>query len=215
MATVSLAKGQKVSLTKETPGLNKVIVGLGWDPVGESTVKVTKKPGFFGKLLGAKERVVEETTSGEDIDCDAFAVAIDSNGNVISTLYYGKKNLFNNTLVHSGDNLTGEGEGDDEQIIVKLSELPKEVEKIIVAVNIYRGRERNQRFGNIANAFIRIVNASNDQEMCKYELSDNDEYSDVVTVHFGDLVRSDNGWAFNAVGEPSKADSINEFVQKI
>ena len=215
MATVSLSKGQKVSLTKEAPGLNKVIVGLGWDPVGETSTKTTKSPGFFGRIFGAKPVEVEHASSGIDIDCDAFAVAVDKAGKVIDTLYFGKKNLFHDSLVHSGDNLTGEGEGDDEQIVVKLNELPSNVERIIVAVNIYKGRERGQRFGNIENAFIHIVNTDGNKEMCKYELSDNSEYADVVTVHFGDLLRSDNGWSFNAVGEPSRANSISEFVQSI
>ena len=215
MAVVSLSKGQKVSLTKEAPGLSKVIIGLGWDPVEEQKQTVVKKPGALGRLFGAKERTVEVSVGGEDIDCDAFAVPMDDHGNVIDTLYFGKTDLFGGALHHTGDNLTGDGDGDDEQIIANLADMPSEVEKIILAVNIYRGNERHQTFGSIQNAFIRIVNTANNQEMCRFELSNNSNYSDVVTMIFGSLIKSGSEWSFEAIGEPSNADSIATFVKNI
>lgn len=207
---VSLSKGQVVSLTKENPGLDKVIVGLGWDPVDKGAAQPAK--GFFGRLFGGGS---SESHSESDIDCDAFAVALE-NGKLYRNrvLYFGEKSILSGALVHSGDNLTGEGEGDDEQLIVNLKSVPSNIDTIMVAVNIYRGRSRGQRFGNIKNAYIRLVDCKDNSEMCRYDLSNTSEYADYVTVHFGDLVRGSTGWEFKAVGAPSSTDSISEFSNK-
>lgn len=191
--TVNLSKGQAINLTKVEPGLKKVVVGLGWDPV--------KSKGF--SLFGGSE----------DIDCDAFCLALTNFTK--ETVYFGHKVGCNGHIRHTGDNLTGDGEGDDEQIIFDLAGMPKDVTRIVIGVNIYRGRFRNQTFGKIQNAFIRIVNSSNNFEMCKYNLSGN-EFSDCVTVTFGELFVDTNGeWQFRAVGEPAKADSIQEYGDRM
>ena len=201
--TVNLSKGQKVSLTKTNPGLNKVIIGLGWDPVQE-----TVKKGLFGR------KIVE--SAGADIDCDAFAVPF-SHGRVMNSevLYFGHKRSFGGALVHTGDNLTGDGDGDDEQMIAMLESLPSDVDKIAIAVNIYNGKSRDQHFGKIDNAFVRIVDASNNTEMCKFNLSNNPNYSKFVTMYFGNLVRNGGTWEFEAVGEPHSAPDISSFVRSI
>lgn len=211
MEVVSLAKGQRVSLTKRSPGLNEVAIGLGWDPADRNPSGKAK--GFFGRLFGSG---IDEAPV-QEIDCDAFAIAIDNTGHHGSEnlLYFGQKSILGSTIVHSGDNLTGDGEGDDETIIAKLEEVPSRINRIVVAVNIYRGRERKQSFGKIRNAYIRIVNTKTKEEMCRYNLSDTEDYSDYVTVHFGDLVRGESGWEFEAVGKPSSAGSIGEFERTV
>lgn len=210
---VSLAKGQIVSLTKEIPGLSKVVVGLGWDPVDANTV-TQKSGGFFSRLFGG---TTETRASAHDIDCDAFAVALKGNrftgDNYL--LYFGQRSILNDSLHHTGDNLTGSGDGDDEQLIIDLKNVPSDVDKIIVAVNIYQGRSRGQSFGNIKNAFIRIVDARDDSEMCRYDLSGDANYADYVTMHFGNLIRNNSGWEFEAVGKPDKANSISDFTRKL
>lgn len=200
--TVNLSKGQRVCLTKEAPGLDKVIIGLGWDPVKE-----TVKKGLFGR------KIVE---SGPDIDCDAFAVPM-SEGKAMSgdVLYFGHKRSFNGALEHSGDNLTGDGDGDDEQMVALLKNMPENVDKIALAVNIYSGKSRGQDFGKIDNAFIRIVDARNNNEMCKYIMSNNPEYAGYVTMHFGNLIKVNGAWEFEAVGEPHSAPDISSFVRSL
>lgn len=205
LATVNLSKGQRVSLSKGNPGLDSVIIGLGWDPVKKN--EVIEKKGLFGRVT---RQVV---SNAPDIDCDAFAVAIKDDGDS-DLLYFGNKNLYGGALYHTGDNLTGDGDGDDEQLICALKQLPSNVNKVVIGVNIYRGHEKGQTFGSIANAFVRIVDKRSNAEMCRYDLSGSAEYNEYVTMHFGDLERGrDGNWEFHAVGEPSRANSIGDFAR--
>ncbi len=171
---VSLSKGGNVSLTKEAPGLTAVIVGLGWDV---------------------------RTTTGDDFDLDASA-ALTTDGKVPNDDNYV---FFNNlkspdgSVEHAGDNLTGEGEGDDEQIKVDLTKVPAGINKIIFPVSIYDAEERQQNFGQVRNAFIRIVNQSGGAEIARYDLSE-DACTDTSMV-FGELYRNGNEWKFRAVGQ--------------
>ena len=199
--TVNLSKGQKVSLTKAAPGLNSVVIGLGWDPV-----KDTVKKGLFGFKIAEK--------AGADIDCDAFAVPFRS-GTALGgeVLYFGRKRTFDGALVHTGDNLTGDGAGDDEQLIADLKRMPSDVDKIAIAVNIYNGKSRGQNFGKIDNAFIHIINKENNSELCKFNISNDPTYSRYVTMYFGNLVKINGEWEFEAVGEPHSAPDISSFVR--
>ena len=145
--SISLQKGQKVSLSKDNAGLAKVIVGLGWDEV-----KSSSGGGLFSSLFKAQPK---------PIDCDASAIML-KNGKFVDQkdlVYYGNLRHKSGTVNHQGDNLTGEGEGDDEQIIIDLSKVPQEYDKIVIVVNIYQAVQRNQHFGLIENAFIRLVDA--------------------------------------------------------
>ena len=185
--SISLTKGQKISLTKEAPRLDRVIVGLGWDE--------SKAP-FV-------------TT----IDCDAFALAL-KGGRLVSQadiIYYGAKHHVSGTINHMGDNLTGAGEGDDEQIIIDLSQIPSGYDRIVVAVNIYRCVPKKQHFGMISNAFIRLVDASTQKEIARYSLTD--DYSDKTAVAFGELYRHGAEWKFNAIGQGTTDASIAEFAK--
>jgi tellurium resistance protein TerD len=172
---VTLTKGGNVSLTKEAPGMTAVLVGLGWDA---------------------------RTTTGTDFDLDASALLLNSSGKVISDRHF---IFFNNTtspdgsVEHTGDNLTGEGDGDDETIKVDLAAVPAEVDKIVFPVSIYEGRARQQGFGQVRNAFIRIVNQSGSAEIARYDLSE--DASTETAMVFGELYRNGAEWKFRAVGQ--------------
>jgi tellurium resistance protein TerD len=172
---VSLAKGGNVSLTKEAPGLTSVLVGLGWDV---------------------------RTTTGADYDLDASAIMLNTNGKVISDQHFV---FFNNltspdgTVEHTGDNLTGEGEGDDEQVKVNLAGLPAEVDKVVFPVSIYDADSRSQSFGQVRNAFIRVVNAAGNAEIARYDLTE--DASTETAMVFGEIYRNGADWKFRAVGQ--------------
>lgn len=192
--SISLQKGQKVNLSKENVGLSKVIVGLGWD-------EVKRSKGFFSRKAQA-------------IDCDASAILL-KNGNLCSKediIYFGNLVNRSKTVQHMGDNLTGAGEGDDEQIIVDLTNIPVEYDKIVIVVNIYQAVQRKQHFGMIENAFIRLVDAHNNQEMCRYNLTEN--YSGMTAMIFGEIYRYNGEWKFNAIGQGTNDTSIGELVRR-
>lgn len=191
---VSLQKGQKVSLTKDNSGLNRVIIGLGWD-------QVKQKRGFFAAKTA-------------DIDCDASAVLL-KDGKLCKKddlVYFGNLRHLSNAVMHMGDNLTGAGDGDDEQIAVDLQSLPKEYDRIVIVVNIYQALERKQHFGMIENAFCRIVDARNNQELCRYNLTEN--YSGMTAMIFGEVYRHNGEWKFNAVGQGTNDPGLKELVSR-
>lgn len=190
---VNLSKGGVVNLSKQAPGLHNVVVGLGWDPV---------KGGLFSRAA--------------NIDCDAFAFVL-TNGRLKSSrdnIYFGNLTHFTGAVKHMGDNLTGDGDGDDEQIFIKLNEVPADCTEIVIGVNIYSAKSRHQNFGQIKNAFIRLVDNTNGAEICKYNLSGDSGYADATTVVFGSLVKNGSEWEFKALGEPSKAGSIGELSRE-
>lgn len=198
--TVNLSKGQRINLSKDNAGLKKVIVGLGWDAAE------TKQPtGFFARLTAPKVA---------NIDCDAFAVLL-QNGKLDQTrdiVYFHNLQHFSGAVQHMGDNLTGDGDGDDEQIVIDLNKIPPEYDSIVLAVNIYRAEDRHQHFGMIKNAFIRLVDANTNKEMCIYNLTDN--YDGKTAVLFGELYRKDGEWKFRAVGEGTNDGSITSFARR-
>ena len=188
-------KGQKVSLSKENAGLSTVVVGLGWDEVEQ------KRKGFFAP-------------KPQPIDCDAFAILL-KNGKLVDNndvVYFGNLTHYTQSVRHMGDNLTGAGDGDDEQIIVDLNSVPGEYDRIVIAVNIYQARERKQHFGMIQNAFIRLVDGRNNSEMCIYNLTEN--YSNQTAMLFGEVYRHNGEWKFNAVGQGTTDNSIGEFARR-
>src|SRR5437763_668601 len=173
--SVSLTKGGNVSLSKEAPGLTKILVGLGWDA---------------------------RSTDGADFDLDASAIMLNDADKVVSDQHF---IFFNNlkspdgSVEHTGDNLTGEGEGDDEAIKVNLVGVPAEVDKIVVTVSIYDAEARQQSFGQVRNAFIRVVNQADNRELTRYDLSE--DASTETAMIFGELYRSGAEWKFRAVGQ--------------
>ena len=150
----------------------------------------------------------------EDIDCDA-SVFVCVNGHLMGTddiVYFGNLTHKSSCIRHMGDNLTGAGEGDDEQIMVDLASMPSQYDKLVVVVNIYQAAQRKQHFGMIENAFIRIVDADNNQEMCKYNLSEN--YDGMTAMIFGELYRYNNEWKFNAIGQGTRDNGLGELANR-
>ncbi|MGN0606752.1 MAG: TerD family protein [Oscillospiraceae bacterium] len=172
---VNLKKGQKIDLTKTNPGLKKILVGLGWD--------------------------VNKYDGGADFDLDASVFLLDANGKAKSEqdfVFYGNQKHASGSVVHCGDNRTGEGDGDDEQIMVDLSTVPADVEKIDFTVTIYEADERKQNFGQVSNAFIRIMNETGSEELIRYDLSE--DFSIETAVVVGELYRNNGEWKFSAIG---------------
>lgn len=172
---INLQKGQKVDLTKGNPSLTKIMVGLGWD--------------------------VNRYDGGADFDLDASAFLLGANGKVISDsdfVFYGNLKHNSGSVEHMGDNLTGEGEGDDEQIVVDLSKVPANVEKIAFTVTIYEAEQRRQNFGQVSNSYIRILDETTNQEIIHYDLGE--DFSIETAVVVGELYRHNGEWKFNAIG---------------
>jgi len=172
---VSLKKGQKVSITKDNPGLSKVVVGLGWD--------------------------VNQFDTGGDFDLDAAAFLVTENGKISKSedfVYFGNLVHPSGSVQHMGDNLTGAGDGDDEQIKVDLQSVPANISKIVFTVTIYDAEERRQNFGQVNNAFIRIFNEETGEELLRYDLGE--DFSIETAAIFGELYKHGNEWKFNAIG---------------
>jgi tellurium resistance protein TerD len=172
---ISLSKGGNVSLTKEAPGLQKGTIGLGWDT---------------------------RTTGGQPFDLDASAIGVDADGRVLSDQHFV---FFNNTrspdgaIEHSGDNVTGEGAGDDEQIRVDLTGAPAGLDRVVFPVSIYDAETRGQNFGQVRNAFIRVINQAGEAEITRYDLSE--DASTETAMVFGEVYRNGAEWKFRAVGQ--------------
>lgn len=199
---VNLQKGQKVDLTKGNAGLRRVMVGLGWDEVQQPQSR-----GLFGGLFGGGK--------AQDIDCDAIALLLDSNGRIArrgDVVFFNNLKHDSGCVIHQGDNLTGAGDGDDEQIMVDLARLPSQYDRIVVLVSIYKASERNQHFGMIQNAFIRLVDADTNKELCIYNLSEN--YHGMTAMVFGELYRYNGEWKFNAIGQPMQIWSVAQLAEK-
>ena len=172
---LSLQKGGNLSLSKTDPGMTKALIGLGWDP---------------------------RATDGAEFDLDASAFLIASNGKVRSEadfIFYNQLKSPDGSVEHTGDNRTGEGDGDDEIIKVDLSRVPADIDKIAFSVTIHEGQTRNQNFGQVANAYIRIVNEVSGSEVVRYDLAE--DASVETAMIFGELYRNNGEWKFRAVGQ--------------
>ena len=172
---INLSKGQKVDLTKGNPGLKKLMVGLGWH--------------------------VKEFDSGADFDLDAAVFMLGDNGKCPTEkefIFYGNLAHPSGSVQHLGDNLTGAGDGDDEQIKVELAKVPENITKIAFTVTIYEAEQRRQNFGQVNNAFIRIYNEVTGEEMLRYDLGE--DFSIETAAVFGELYKNGGEWKFNAIG---------------
>ena len=172
---LSLQKGGNLSLSKTDPGMTKALIGLGWDP---------------------------RATDGAEFDLDASAFLVASNGKVRSEadfIFYNQLKSPDGSVEHTGDNRTGEGDGDDEILKVDLSRVPADIDKIAFSVTIHEGQTRNQNFGQVANAYIRIVNEVSGSEVVRYDLAE--DASVETAMIFGELYRNNGEWKFRAVGQ--------------
>jgi tellurium resistance protein TerD len=175
MMSVSLSKGGNVSLSKEAPGLSNILIGLGWDV---------------------------RSTDGAAFDLDASCFLLNADGKVRSDgdfIFYNNLKSSDGSVEHTGDNLTGEGDGDDEAVKVNLSQVPAEIAKIAVAVTIHDADARRQNFGSVSNAFVRIVDSSNGTEITRYDLTE--DSSTETAMIFGEVYRHGEEWKFRAVGQ--------------
>ncbi|HBV96443.1 MAG: stress protein [Peptococcaceae bacterium BICA1-7] len=200
---INLQKGQKVDLTKTNPGLNKIMVGLGWDPV--------KSGGGGGGILGG----LFGGGSAQTIDCDASVYMLDANQKLAqkkNLIYFGNLGSPCGSVRHSGDNLTGQGDGDDEQIHVDLSKVPADVHRLVFVVNIYDCVKRKQHFGMIRNAFIRVVSSANGQELCKFNLSEG--YDGKTSLITGEVYRHNGEWKFAALGEATTDPGLESLTRR-
>ena len=172
---VSLSKGGNVNLSKEAPGLTKVALGLGWD---------------------------NRATDGADFDLDAVAFLLGADGKVSTDadfIFYNNLKSTCGSVQHMGDNTTGEGDGDDEVVEITLTNVPTTIQRIVVAVTIHEAETRKQNFGQVSNAFMRVVNADNNNEIARYDLSE--DASTETAMIFGELYRHNGDWKFKAVGQ--------------
>jgi len=172
---ISLQKGANVSLDKIAPGISKCLIGLGWD---------------------------SRSTSGADFDLDASAFLLNENGKIVSDqhfIFYGALTSPCGSVLHTGDNLTGDGDGDDESIKIDLAAVPSHIAKIIIGVTIHDAIARAQNFGQVSNAFMRVVDEKSNEEVVRYDLSE--DYSTETALIFGELYRHNNEWKFRAVGQ--------------
>ena len=206
---LSLKKGEGISLRKEENDLSQITMGLGWDMADP-----VQKKGFFTALFAAKPA---------EYDLDAVAFLLDASGKVASL---GPQNdlmggdvIFFNSQKHpsghiwlTGDNRTGEGDGDDEQIIVKLNSLNEKYQRIVFVVSIYEGRKRGQHFGQLKNAFIRAVDGKG-KELCRYQISAEPNYDNMCSMTFAEVVRETGGWRFKAIGEAHSSDTFVDILK--
>ena len=172
---IQLSKGQRIDLTKNDPTLQKIVIGLGWD--------------------------VKQFDGGQDYDLDASAFILNASGKCRSDLdfiFYNNLQSSDGSVIHTGDNRTGEGDGDDEQIKIDLSKIPQDVQKVAITVTIHDAEVRHQNFGQIANAFVRLVNEDTGVEVLRYDLGE--DFSIETAVVFCEIYKHGNDWKFNAVG---------------
>lgn len=172
---VTLRKGGNISLEKVAPGMTKILVGLGWD---------------------------ERSTDGTDFDLDASLFLLKEDGKVREDsdfIFYGNLTSGCGSVAHQGDNRTGEGEGDDEAVKIDLAKVPADVNKISIVITIHEAQKRNQNFGQVANAFIRVVNDETNEEVARYDLTE--DYSIETALIFGEIYRHNGEWKFKAVGQ--------------
>ena len=172
---INLSKGQKVDLTKTNPGLVNVTVGLGWD--------------------------TNKYDGGKDFDLDSSVFLLDGSGKCVSEkdfVFYNNATGGNGSVVHTGDNLTGEGDGDDEQVNVNLSTVPASVEKVSFCITIHDAEARVQNFGQVSNSYVRILNKDTQEELIRYDLGE--DFSIETAVVVGELYRHGGEWKFNAIG---------------
>jgi tellurium resistance protein TerD len=172
---INLSKGQKISLEKESPGLKKVVVGLGWD--------------------------VKRTDTGSDFDLDASCLLLGENNKLVSDrhmIFYNNTKSPDGAVEHTGDNRTGVGDGDDEQIKVNLEKIGSDVHKIVFVVTIHDAESRRQNFGQVSNAYVRLLNEENGQEVARFDLSE--DYSTETAMLMAELYKHNNEWKMTALG---------------
>jgi stress response protein SCP2 len=192
---IKLEKGQRISLKKEAPKLEQLMCGLGWD--------VVKKGGFLGGLFT------------NDVDLDSSVLCLNSKGKLASRsdiIYFGNLRHSSSAITHRGDNLTGKGEGDDEQIMINLPQIPANIHKLVFVVNIYDAASRKQDFAQVSNAFVRLVDLQNNREIARYSLSGSN-YQNKTGMIMAEICRVDDDWEVSAKGEGISTQSLEQITR--
>lgn len=184
--SVKLTKGQGVNLKKDAPNLKRVLIGLGWDPVRS----------FFG---------------GADMDIDASVICIDDKGRKEDVVYFGNLRHRSGAIEHYGDNLTGAGDGDDEQIEINLEKIPEKINRLAIIINIYSAYRRNQHFGKVKNCFVHASDIDSGKELVYYDIDGN--FDGKTGIFVADIYRHNGEWKFKAIGEGVKVANIAEMVE--
>ena len=195
--TINLKKGQRISLTKEAPGLKQIMCGLGWD-VAE------KAGGLLGAFGGNKE-----------FDLDSSIICLNADKKLTDAkniIYYGNLRHSSSAIVHQGDNLTGAGEGDDEVINIELPLIPTDITYLVFAINIYKCKTRKQHFGMVDNAFVRLVDRNTNKELASYNLSGS-EYSNMTGMILAEVYRHNEEWKMAAVGNGFRVDNLADIAK--
>lgn len=185
---ITLTKGQGVNLKKDAPNLNRVLIGLGWDPIKS-----------IGRLFSA------------DMDIDASVICIDENNRKEDVVYYGKLKHPSGAIKHYGDNLTGDGDGDDEQIEIVLDRMPRKISKLSIIINIYSAYSRSQHFGKVKNCFVHAIDLDTGKELVRYNVDGN--FDEKTGIFVADIYRHNDEWKFKAVGEGVRVSNIDEMVR--
>jgi tellurium resistance protein TerD len=192
---INLEKGQRISLKKEAPNLTRLMCGLGWD--------VAKKNGGW-------------FSASADFDLDAFVLCLEENHKLTNRsdiVYFGNLRHSSGAITHLGDNLTGEGQGDDEQIIVDLPQVPERLSKLLFMINIYDSKKRKQELSQVKNAFVRLVDLGTNKEIARYQLSGS-QYQNKNGLILGEVYRHNGEWKMAAIGDAFDAQGIGEIAQK-
>ena len=192
--TINLQKGQRISLKKEAPSLTRLMCGLGWDVAKKSR-------GWF--------------SSSPDLDLDAFVICLDENrlSNKANIVYFGNLRHSSGAITHLGDNLTGAGEGDDEQIIVDLPAVPTTINKLLFMINIYESQKRKQELSQVENAFVRLVDLNNNKEIARYQLSGS-QYQNKNGLILAEVYRHNGEWKMAAIGDAFNAAGIGDIARQ-
>jgi stress response protein SCP2 len=216
---VNLQKGQKIDVTKGNVGISKIKVGLGWDQASQKKVAGSddslQGKGFMNKFNKAIKSAGDAVKNAIPIDCDASVFLLDENGRLqrsSNLIYFGNKRSNCGSVIHQGDNVTGQGEGDDEVINVDLSKVPSDVQQLIFVVNIYQAKSKGQHFGMINNAFIRIVDERNGEEIIRFNLSS--DYDGKTGLLIGKLYRRNAEWKFDALGEGTLDGGLEDMKRR-
>ena len=193
--TINLQKGQRISLKKEAPNLTRLMCGLGWDVAKKSS-------GWF--------------SSSPNFDLDAFVICLNENQKLTTKsdiVYFGNLRHSSKAITHLGDNLTGDGEGDDEQIIVDLPQVPDRINRLLFVVNIYDAKKRQQELSLVKNAFVRLVDLNTNKEIARYKLSGS-QYQNKNGLILGEVYRHNGEWKMAAIGDAFDAQGIGDIARK-
>jgi tellurium resistance protein TerD len=195
-------KGQVLDLTKNNTGLQHLTIGLSWGAVQEK-----KRKGIIGALLGGS------SSSSSNMDIDSSVVMIDNRGQIVDTVYYGSLKSSCRSIVHAGDDLTGndrKGDKDNEEISISLSSLPSTIERLVFVANVYQGKARGQHFGQVPNSYIRVLNRDNAEELIRYNLAD--DYNEKRGLVVAEIYRRNSEWKFRAIGNATESDNLSTLI---